>query len=72
MLGSENSRSHQGERTLTQTDNWALTSKFCAEDGSANRSNHFVEESKSAYDDRTAEKAYESKKIQEYADRMLE
>lgn len=71
-MGSENSRSNQGERTLTQTDKWAFTSKFCAEEGSVNRSHHFAEESKSGYDDRTAEKVYESKKIQEYADRMLE
>ena len=51
-------------------DQWALTSKFCVEDVTSAK--RHIEDCRSAIDDKTVEKAYESKKIQEYAERVLE
>ena len=72
---NENQSSFCGDKTLTEQDHqqWAQTSKFCMEEVE----NDYSEKQRipnndynSPIDNSTVEKAYESKKIQEYAERV--
>lgn len=73
MNNSDSQGTHEGGRSQVHKDGRELSSKIFTDESTAIRSNNLREESKSPRDDVTVEKGcYESKKIQEYAEQMLE